>query len=113
MHTSPHSVSAESKCRPVTERYGTEVSFRLGPNSADQAREIASELAQAAIGCERHVLFLAEDAGEYGCLAEWTSLPDASGYAQRQATVAALAKLERLTGKPPRVRLYAMEDQVS
>ena len=94
----------------MAERYGTEVSFRLGPNSVDQAREIAAELAQAAVGAERHVLFLAEDAGEYGCLAEWISFAAASGSGQRPATVTALARLETLTGKPPRVRLYVMED---
>ena len=95
----------------MAERYGTEVSFRLGPDGGVRAREIAAELAAAAAGCDRHVLFLAEDAGEYGCLAEWTYAAAASEFAHRQATVAALGRIEELTGKPARVRLYAMETQ--
>lgn len=95
----------------MAERYGTEISFRLGPNSADQAREIAAELAQAAVGCERHVLFLAEDAGEYGCLAEWTDAAAATEFAARPLTMTVLERIEALTGKPARVRLYEMEAQ--
>jgi hypothetical protein len=56
------------------------------------------------------VLFLDEDAGEYGCLAEWDRREDAEGYAARPATGAALTALEARTGKAPRVRLYAMEE---
>ena len=90
--------------------YGTEVAFRLGPGTADEARAVAQELAAAAGGCRRHVLFLDEDGGEYGCLAEWDRREDAEGYAARPATRAVLAALEARTGKPPRVRLYAMEE---
>jgi hypothetical protein len=90
--------------------YGTEVAFRLGPGTADEARAIAQGLAAAADGCRRHVLFLDEEAGEYGCLAEWDRREDAGGYATRAATQAVLTALEARTGKPPRVRLYAMEE---
>ncbi len=96
--------------RTTPELYGTEVSFRLPPDSADDARAIAAELGRAAAGCERHVLFLADAAGEYGCLAEWRRDEDAAGYAERPETLAALARLEAMTGTPPRVRLYRMED---
>ena len=62
-------------------------------------------------GCRRHVLFLDEEAGEYGCLAEWDRREDAEGYAARPATRAVLTALEARTGKAPRVRLYAMEEE--
>ncbi len=90
--------------------HGTEVAFRLGPGTADEARAVAREFAAAAAGCRRHVLFLDEGAGEYGCLAEWDRRGDAEGYAGRPATRAVLAALEARTGTPPRVRLYAMEE---
>lgn len=95
---------------PTPARWGTEVSFRLGPQTIAEAREIAAELRAAARGCDRHVLFLDEDAGEYGCLAEWRHLEDAVAFAERPETVAALARLEARTGKAPRVRRYAMEE---
>ena len=91
-------------------RYGTEVAFRLGPGTGDEARAVAQGLAAAAGGCRRHVLFLDEEAGEYGCLAVWDRREDAEGYAARPATRAVLTALEARTGKPPRVRLYAMEE---
>jgi hypothetical protein len=94
----------------VTPLYGTEVSFRLGPGTADEARRIAERLAAAAAGCRRHVLFLDEEAGEYGCLAEWVRREDAEGFAERPATREALAALAGRAGKEPRVRLYAMEE---
>jgi len=56
------------------------------------------------------VLFVDADAGEYGCLAEWDERDDAEGFAERPATRAALAALGERLGKPPRVRLYAMEE---
>jgi hypothetical protein len=90
--------------------HGTEVAFRLGPGTAGEARAIAQGLASAADGCRRHVLFLDEDAGEYGCLAEWDRAEDAAGYAARPATRAVLTALEARTGKAPRVRLYVMEE---
>ena len=90
--------------------HGTEVAFRLGPGTGDEARAIARGLASAADGCRRHVLFLDEEAGEYGCLAEWADSADAAGYADRPATRAVLAGLEARIGKPPRVRVYAMEE---
>jgi hypothetical protein len=90
--------------------HGTEVAFRLGPGTAGEARAIARELAAAAAGCRRHVLFLDEGGGEYGCLAEWDDPADAAGYADRPATRAILAALEARTGKSPRVRLYVMEE---
>lgn len=90
--------------------WGTEISFRLGPGTLDRARVHASRLAAAAAGCRRHVLFVDEAAGEYGCLAEWERREDAAAFAGRPATVAALEELEAAAGKPPRVRLYAMEE---
>jgi quinol monooxygenase YgiN len=86
------------------------VAFRLGPDTADEARAIARGLAAAADGCRRHVLFLDEEAGEYGCLAEWDRPEDAEAFAGRPATRAVLTALEARTGKPPRVRVYAMEE---
>ncbi len=93
--------------------HGTEVAFRLGPGTGDEARAIAQGLAAAADGCRRHVLFLDEEAGEYGCLAEWDRREDAEGYAARPATRAVLVGLEARTGTPPRVRLYAMEEDAT
>lgn len=90
--------------------YGTEISFRLGPGTVDEARGYAGRLAAAAAGCRRHVLFVDADAGEYGCLAEWERREEAEGFAGRAATRAAIAALGERQGKPPRVRLYAMEE---
>ncbi len=90
--------------------YGTEISFRLGPGTADEARGFAERLAAAAAGCRRHVLFLDADAGEYGCLAEWERREDAEGFAERPAARAQISLLEERQGKAPRVRLYAMEE---
>ena len=86
------------------------MAFRLGPGTADEARGVARDLAAAAEGCRRHVLFIDEAAGEYGCLAEWDRREDAEGYAARPATRAVLAALEARTGKAPRVRCYVMEE---
>lgn len=91
-------------------RWGTEVSFRLESGTGEEARSFAADLAAAAAGCARHVLFLNEEAGEYGCLAEWARLEDAVAFADRPATLAALARLEARTGKPARVRRYVMEE---
>jgi quinol monooxygenase YgiN len=90
-------------------RYGTEVAFRLGPGADDEAREFARQLAEAAEGCARHVLFL-NDAGEYGALAEWTSHDDAEGFSARPAARAVLARLETRLGRRPSVRVYRMEE---
>ena len=90
--------------------YGTEISFRLGPGTLDEARAVASRLAAAAAGCRRHVLFVDADAGEYGCLAEWERREDAEGFAGRPATRAEISLLEERQGRAPRVRLYAMEE---
>lgn len=90
--------------------FGTEISFRLGPGTLAEAREIAQRLAAAAAGCRRQVLFADADAGEYGCLAEWDRREDAEGFGVRPATLAQIAALAARTGKEPRVRLYAMEE---
>ena len=90
--------------------YGTEISFRLGPGSLDEARAVAARLAAAAAGCRRHVLFVDADAGEYGCLAEWERREDAEAFAGLPATQAQIALLEERQGRAPRVRLYAMEE---
>lgn len=90
--------------------WGTEVSFRLGPGTLDEARALAARLAAAAEGCRRHVLFADAEAGAYGCLAEWDGRDAAAGFAQRPATRAVLDDLAGRLGAPPRVRLYAMEE---
>jgi quinol monooxygenase YgiN len=90
--------------------FGTEISFRLGPGSLEEARRIAARLAEAAAGCRRQVLFADADAGEYGCLAEWDRREDAEAFGARPAALAELAALAERTGKEPRVRLYAMEE---
>lgn len=90
--------------------FGTEISFRLGPGTADEARAIAAELGAAADGCLRHVLFIDAERGEYGCLAEWGSRADAEGYGARPAVAAVLVRLGARHGAPRRVRLYEMEE---
>jgi hypothetical protein len=94
----------------VVSGFGTEVSFRLGPDSLEEARAIAGRLAVAARGCRRHVLFVDAPAGEYGCLAEWARREDAEGFARRPAAAAEIAALGERLGKEPRVRFYAMEE---
>jgi quinol monooxygenase YgiN len=91
--------------------FGTEISFRLGPGGLDEARSVADRLAAAAAGCRRHVLFADPEAGEYGCLAEWDAREAAAGFADRPGVRAVLADLAARTGRPARVRLYAMEEQ--
>ena len=90
--------------------FGTEVSFRLGPDTLDEARAIASGLAEAAAGCRRHVLFVDAAAGEYGCLAEWDVRADAETFCDRPQTRERLEALGARIGKPPRVRVYALEE---
>lgn len=97
----------------MAERHGTEVSFRLGPGSVPRARALARELAEAAEGCLRHVLFVDAERGEYGCLAEWPDRDGAEEYARRAEGLPVLARLGAELGRPPRVRIYAMEEQVS
>ncbi|MBJ7455674.1 MAG: hypothetical protein JHC74_06420 [Thermoleophilia bacterium] len=90
--------------------HGTEVSFRLGPGTLDEARDIARRLAAAAHGCRRHVLFVDAEAGEYGCLAEWDSREDAVGFTRRPATAEEITVLGARLGKEPRIRVYSMEE---
>jgi len=90
--------------------FGTEVSFRLGPDTLDEARALAARLGAAAAGCRRHVLFVDATAGEYGCLAEWDDRAAAEGFADRPATRAALADMGERLGRPVRVRLYSLEE---
>ena len=94
----------------MAELHGTEISFRLGPDTADEARALAGRLAAAAAGARRHVLFLDTERGEYGCLAEWARPEEAEAYAGLPAVVRELEALEARTGKPARVRRYAMEE---
>ena len=56
------------------------------------------------------MLFLDEEAGEYGCLAEWDRREDAEAFAARPADPGRQIARWRRAGKPPRVRLYAMEE---
>lgn len=91
--------------------FGTEVAFRLGPGTLEEARRIAARMAAAAAGCRRHVLFVDVDGeGAYGCLAEWDRREDAAAFAGRPALRAVLEELGERLGSPPRVRLYAMEE---
>ncbi len=90
--------------------HGTEIAFRLGPDSLDEARAVAGRLAAAAAGCRRHVLFVDAAAGEYGCLAEWDRRVDAEAYADRPAVREELERLAARQGRRPRVRVYDMEE---
>lgn len=96
---------------PTPPSYGTEVSFRLPPGASDDARALAARLAAAATGSRRHVLFLNDEAGEYGCLAEWEREEDAVAYADLPEVRAVLAELAERSDREPRVRRYAMEKQ--
>lgn len=91
--------------------FGTELSFRLGPGTADEARVVAGRLAAAAAGCRRHVLFL-DDAGGYGCLAEWDDEGEARAYISGPVVAAELAAIEERCGRAPHARLYRMEQQL-
>lgn len=91
-------------------RWGTEVSFRLGPGTADAARAIAAELAAAGPDATEHVLFLDADAGEFGCLAVWATEDLARGYGERTAVLRVMEALAARTGREPRVRCYRMEN---
>lgn len=92
--------------------FGTEVSFRLGPGTLEDARAIAARLAAAAHGCRRHVLFADAEAGEYGCLAEWDDRDDAEGFARRPDAAREIAELGARLGREARVRLYVMEENL-
>ena len=94
------------------DRHGTEIAFRLGPGNDDRARAWARALADAASGASDHTLFL-NDAGEYGCLAEWADEGSARGYADREGVRAVLREMEAALGKTPSVRVYRMERQLT
>lgn len=94
----------------VSAGFGTEVSFRLGPGTLEEARAIAARLGAAAAGCRRHVLFADAAAGEYGCLAEWDRLEDAELFMRRPATAEEISGIGVRTGREPRIRVYAMEE---
>jgi hypothetical protein len=95
----------------VASAFGTEISFRLGPGGAEEARRIADRLGRAAAGCRRHVLFADDAGGAYGCLAEWEARADAERYAGSPEVARELAALARRLGREPHVRLYAMEER--
>jgi quinol monooxygenase YgiN len=98
----------------MAERHGTEVSFRLGPGTAGEARAFAADLAAATgAGCLRHMLFVDEERGEYGCLAEWPDRAAAERYAASAPVAAVLARIGDRAERVPRVRTYAMEEQAS
>ena len=90
---------------------GTEIAFRLGPGSLDQARAIAGRLAGLAPTAVEHVLFCDAAAGEYGCLAVWEAEDEAEAYITSPGVALELAALGERIGKPVRVRRYAMEYQ--
>ena len=96
----------------MAERHGTEVSFRLGPGTAGEARALATRLAAATgPGCLRHVLFLDEGRGEYGCLAEWPDRAAAERYAASAPVAAVLEEIGARAERVPRVRMYVMEER--
>ncbi len=90
---------------------GTEIAFRLGPDSVDDARAIAARLNAVATAAHEHVLFIDADVGEYGCLAVWKTRADADAYIGHPDVVAQVAALGARMGKPTRVRVYEMEYQ--
>jgi len=90
---------------------GTEIAFRLGPRSLEEARVIAARLARLAPAAVEHVLFCDADAGEYGCLAVWEAGGDADAYIASPQVGAEVAALTERMGKPTRVRRYVMEYQ--
>ena len=90
---------------------GTEIAFRLAPGSGDHARAIADRLFRLAPESVAHVLFIDDDAGEYGCLAVWRTANAAGAYIAHHDVVVEVAALGELMGKPTRVRTYAMEYQ--
>jgi len=90
---------------------GTEIAFRLGPGTLDEARAIADRLSDRAVAAVEHVLFCDAEAGEYGCLAVWRTAADAAAYMADAGVVAEVAALGARMGKPTRVRTYAMEYQ--
>ena len=91
--------------------YGTEISFRLGPGHAEEARGIARRLAAAADGCREHVLFVDDERGEYGCLAVWDEASDSAVFTSSTLLADELQRLAGILGKEPRVRSYEMEYQ--
>ena len=92
----------------MTDVFGTEIAFRLGPGSDERAREVAARLAQASAGCLRQTLFL-NDEGAYGVLAEWEHRSDADGFVDRPGVVAVLDRLEEDLGRRPSVHVYRLE----
>jgi hypothetical protein len=90
---------------------GTEIAFRLGPGSLEEARATAARLAGLAPAAVEHVLFSDAAAGEYGCLAVWEAAADADLYIASALVAAELAALGERMGKPVRVRRYEMEYQ--
>jgi hypothetical protein len=56
-------------------------------------------------------LFCDAAAGEYGCLAVWEADADAVAYIDSPGVAVELTALGERTGKPVRVRRYAMEYQ--
>jgi hypothetical protein len=90
---------------------GTEIAFRLGPGSLEDARSIADRLSGLAPAAVEHVLFCDADAGEYGCLAVWAAGSDADAYIASSQVAGEIAALTARMGTPARVRRYVMEYQ--
>jgi hypothetical protein len=90
---------------------GTEIAFRLGPGTLDEARAIAATLAELATDAHEHVLFCDDQIGEYGCLAVWATAADADAFIASTAVTEHLRQLSARMDKPLRVRRYVMEYQ--
>jgi hypothetical protein len=89
--------------------HATEVSFRLGPGTADDARAIASKLGAEARGCREDMLFVDEQAGVYGYLALWAERTEAEAFEALPGVQAQVEQLAQRIGRPPTVRHYTVE----
>jgi hypothetical protein len=89
--------------------HATEVSFRLGPGTVDDARAIAARLGGLARGCRDDMLFLDAEQGVYGYLALWAESHEAEAYAALPAVREQVSSIEQRIGKPPAVRRYTVE----
>jgi len=89
--------------------HATEVSFRLGPGTVDDARAIATRLGAAARGCRDDMLFVDAESGVYGYLALWAHAAEAEAFETLPGVREQVAALERRIGRPPTVRRYTAE----
>lgn len=89
--------------------HATEVSFRLGPGTVEDARGIAARLSAAAAGCRDDMLFVDEQSGTFGYLALWDGFTEAEQFPTRPAVIEVVESLTQRLTKPPAVRQYTVE----